>query len=133
MKTRGPRPTTLACDDQLAVNDRQLAPTTIRPPFDPRASTETPCSTSSALRTPTAVNSTLNDDATAWMVPNWAVPAGWSGSRRTATRVTRHAKSKQAINPSAELPWSRYHCASASSTVLASSGSRVSKPSLKRV
>ena len=61
------------CDDQLAVNDRQLAPATIRPPFDPRASTETPCSISPALRTPTGA--TLNDDATAKL----GGPTGCSG------------------------------------------------------
>ena len=36
----------------------------------------------------TGLTSTPSDGATAWMTPNWPVPAGMAGSRRTATRVT---------------------------------------------
>ena len=45
-------------------------------------------SISPASRTLTGLTSTPSDGATAWIAPNWPIPAAMAGSRRTAARVT---------------------------------------------
>ena len=87
-------------DDQIAMNDCQCA----RRARSGRHSSErakavTARSISPASRTSTGLSSTPNDGATAWIAPNWPIPAVMAGSRRTATRVTRGAISLEQFQP----------------------------------
>jgi hypothetical protein len=59
---------------------------TIRPAFEERAKAVTVRSISPTSRTPTALNSTPNDGATAWIALKWAGPM--VRSRSAATRVS---------------------------------------------
>ena len=87
-------------DDQIRDERSPTAlAVTIRPPFAERANAVTARSISPASRTSTGLNSTPNDGATAWMAPNWPVPAGMAGSRRTAARVTPGAICFEQLQP----------------------------------
>ena len=80
----------------------------IKPPFDLRANSVTARSISSASRMPTGVTSTPNNDATAWIAPNWPLPEATVGSRRTATRVTLGAICLSSSSHLPLMPYSRF-------------------------
>ena len=71
----------------------------ISPPFAPGANALTASSISLALRIPIGLNSTPNDDATAWMAPNWPMPEAMAGSRMTAALVTFGANFFEQLKP----------------------------------
>src|SRR5262249_51875803 len=73
----------------------------IRPAFGPRAKAVMARSISLASRTPTGVNSTLNEGATVWIAARPPEPAGTEGARITAIRFIPGASS---LSSSSHLP-----------------------------
>src|SRR5262249_53758351 len=66
-----------------------VLPVMINPPFGCRAKAAMARSISSvATRVLIEVNSTPDDDAADWIAPHCPLPAGFAGSRSTATRFT---------------------------------------------
>ena len=71
------------------MNDRQRARRHDQAAIRERAKAATARSISPASRTSTGLNSTPNDGATAWMAPNWPIPAAYGGIAKD--RHSRHA------------------------------------------
>ena len=83
-------------------------PGTIIPPFEPRAKAVRARSISPASRTLIGFTSTPSDGAAVWMAPNWPIPAGAPGSRRTAARVTPGAICLSSSSHLALRPYSKF-------------------------
>jgi RadC-like JAB domain len=63
-------------------------------------------SISPASCTLTGITSIPSDGATAWIAPNWPIPWGMAGSRRTAARITRGAISLSSSSHFAPIAYS---------------------------